>query len=105
MSRIRSLSASIFCESARTSSASLAISPRPDSTATSPSAEARSPWRARPITVSAVSAALVAVWPSCPIVAVVSRTEAAVSAVIDENEETVERSDWAATKSSCAVLR
>ena len=38
-------------------------------------------------------------------VAVVSRTEAAVSAVIEEKEETVERSDWAEPKSSDAVLR
>ena len=46
-----------------------------------------------------------AVWPSCPIVAVVSRTDAAVSAVIDEKEETFESSACAALKSSEAVRR
>ena len=95
MSRIRALSASIRCESCRTSSASLAISPWLVSTALSPSLETRAPAWASPITVSAVSAALVAVWASCPMVAVVSRTLAAVSAVMLEKALTLERSDWA----------
>ena len=105
MSRIRALSASMRCDSCRTSSASLAISAWLVSTAFSPSVETRAPAWASPITVSAVSAALVAVCDSCPMVAVVSRTLAAVSAAMLEKALTLERSDWAMVTSVLAACR
>jgi hypothetical protein len=104
MSRIRSFSPSTPLESWRTFSASPASSAVEVSTARRPSTEHRWDASARPTTVSAVSADRAAVWASWLIVAVVSRTDAAVSVVSELNDETVESRSFAAAKSSAEVF-
>jgi hypothetical protein len=104
MSRILSLRPWMRCDSPWTSAASCTSSPLALSAVCRPSSDAFSDAMARPITVSAVSAAWVAVCESWVMVAVVSRTEAAVSAVVLVKAETFPSSPWAAWNSSWAVF-